>query len=209
MTQLSPEVQVCYNEVQKTPENQRQSTFERACQKIKDKTQIALLATMLGLWLSQTPNTAQAWEPQKVEAQANSVANNPEYKKLLSTLGVEFPKLVEQWKKEVSPENQAKFEKWMWRMKERLGEWTLSLDAVSMFEKMVDKNWSFYTNFYNYVAKFEPFSKQLTAQRMANIAETRARIEANRIEIAKNKETIQQLDKNIALLESLGKAWKK
>ncbi len=190
---LSPEVQVCYNEVQKSPENQRQFIFERACQKIKDKTQIALLVAML--WLSQAPNTVQAWEPQKIEAvKANSVVNNPEYKKLLSTLNVEFSRLVEQWKKEVSPENQAKFESYMKSIEKKLREWSLALSTLRVFTRMVSENWSFYTNFYNYVAKFEPFAELITAQRMEHIAQ--------------NKETIAQNKRDIATLNALADAFK-
>lgn len=187
MTKLSPEAQACYNEVKQSSENQRQSLFERACQKIKDKTQIALLAAMLWLWLSQAPNTVQAGEPQRIETEANSIANNPEYKRLLATLDVEFPKLLEQWKKEVTHENQAKFENWMWTMRKRLSEWTIALKGVSMFERMVDKNGAFYINFHNYVAQFESFAEIRTKER---------------------RENIEQMNKNIKLMETLSSSAK-
>ncbi len=49
LNNLSPQEQACVLEVQKAPEAQRQSTFEKACNAITDKTRIALLAATLSL----------------------------------------------------------------------------------------------------------------------------------------------------------------
>ncbi len=51
LNNLSPQEQACVSEVQKAPEAQRQSTFEKACNAITDKTRIALLAATLSLSL--------------------------------------------------------------------------------------------------------------------------------------------------------------
>ena len=200
---LSKESQQCALDVERAPKSERQWVFERACQSIKDKTQIATLALILGLSTVWSPQV-QAWEPQKAETtKLDAVINNPQYKRLLSTIDSEFPKLIEQWKKEVSIENQAKFEKYMLSMEKKLREWSLALKTIRVFWKMVDENWAFYINFHNYVAQFEPFAQRRTAEIIVNISQ-------NRETISQNRETIIQLDKNIALLEALGKAaWKK
>ncbi len=76
---LSSEEQTCIAEVQKVPEAQRQSTFERACSMIKDKTKIALLATTLSL---ATPTFAE-----------KSPETNPNYQSFYTQIVERYPKL--------------------------------------------------------------------------------------------------------------------
>ncbi|MBW7954357.1 hypothetical protein H3C61_00890 [Candidatus Gracilibacteria bacterium] len=202
---LSSEAQVCYNEVKQSPENQRQSTFERACQSIKDKTQIALLAAMLGLGLSQIPNTAQASEPQKIETQANSVTNNSEYKKLLSTLENDFNALYQQGLKEINPSSKKDYDEIMVETKKGLKDLdSMTPDMVSYLVEsgVIKKGSPFYINITQYTNQYIPFIKQATAERMANIDKTRQRI-------AQNRETIARNRRDIATLNALADAFKK
>lgn len=184
---LSPEAQTCFEQVQKAPENQKQSTFERACQLIKDKTQIATLALMLGLAAVWAPE-AEAQEPQRTETtQANSVVNNPEYKRLLATIESEFNSYYQQWLKEINPSNKKDYDEAMFEIK----DWLKTLDSMTpemvsyLIESwVINETSSFYSNFTQYTNKFIPFIQTRTAERMATIAQ--------------NRETIAQLDRNIA-----------
>jgi len=66
---FSPEELSCIEVVQKTPENQKQSVFEKACEKIKDKTKIAILALTLGLSqpaLAWNTSTEKQQEQEKI-----------------------------------------------------------------------------------------------------------------------------------------------
>jgi len=106
LNHLSPQEQACIAEVQKAPEAQRQSVFERACQIIKNQTQIATLA--LTLWLSQpalaqkapeTNQNYQTFHAQMVEKHPNLSLEQQQF----------FTTLYVKWLSVIDPKNEKIF----------------------------------------------------------------------------------------------------